>query len=88
MADPLHEALVEIMRPEIERIVNEIVAALDLAPSSSPWLTTKEAAEYLGVTTGAVHMRVRAGKLKAHYDAGNKLRFHRDDLDGSMRAWD
>lgn len=87
MSEPLPEleaVLAELVRPMLERMVEEAVAAR--VPEPSPWYSTRGAAEYLGVTPQAVRERVYRGKLKAHYDAGRKLRFRRSDLDDSMRS--
>lgn len=44
------------------------------------WLTTKEAAEYLGTTTKAIYNKVHLGQLKA-YKYGSHSRYLIEDLD-------
>ena len=79
----LDDALINVLRPMIARIVEEEMSLL--APFAGPWLTTEQAAEYLGISAHAVRQRVYAGTLKAHRDGGNRLRFHRDNLAATMR---
>ena len=51
----------------------------------TPWLDTKRAAAYLGISENALRLRVREGLVAAHRDGAGRLRFHRDELDRSMR---
>jgi hypothetical protein len=51
----------------------------------SPWLDTKSAASYIGITQNALRLRTRAGLVQAHRDGAGRLRFHRDELDLAMR---
>jgi excisionase family DNA binding protein len=82
------EAILDHIRPELEELVDErVTRALARLDKVEPWLSTREAADYLGITVAAVRMRVRRGKLPAFYDGGNKLRFQREDLDNAMRRW-
>jgi excisionase family DNA binding protein len=49
------------------------------------YLSTKEAAEYLGTTPAALRKRVERSELP-HIKDGRRLRFDRFDLDAHMRA--
>jgi hypothetical protein len=49
-----------------------------------PWMDTKHAAAYLGITENALRLRVREGLVPAHRDAAGRLRFHRREFDQSM----
>ena len=45
----------------------------------TPWLDTKHAAVYLGITENALRLRVREGLVPAHRDGAGRLRFHREN---------
>jgi excisionase family DNA binding protein len=77
------EVMVEIMRPEIERIAREIVQALDRAAEPEPWMTSADAASYLGLSREAVEARARRGTLPGHKD-GSRWLFRRDELDEAL----
>jgi excisionase family DNA binding protein len=49
--------------------------------SLEPYLITKEAKEYLKVSTPTIHRWIRAGILKPSRLPGGGLRFRRADLD-------
>jgi hypothetical protein len=93
MADPLTELLsssaLESVRHWIDSSVEEqlrhVLPAAVQCAQQSPWLDTKNAADYLQVTENALRLRVRAGLVPAHRDTAGRLRFHRDELDQSMR---
>lgn len=78
----LVEAVLGLLRPEIEEMIEQRVERR--LPKPSPWLNVNEAAAYLKITPQAVRKRVYAGRLPARYDAGGKMRFRREDLDGSV----
>ena len=50
-----------------------------------PWMNTYAATRYLGITENALRLRSRQGLVQAHRDGAGRLRFHRDELDHSMR---
>jgi len=77
----LTQAILELVRPELQRMVADEVRAR--TPDPKPWLSTKEAAEYLGISEQAVRDRVYAKTLKARR-SGRSLRFRRSDLDASL----
>ncbi len=55
---------------------------LESAPANlSPWLTTEQAADYLGCSKGQVLNHVSAGLLPRRYQKGHKARFKTSDLD-------
>jgi excisionase family DNA binding protein len=85
-AEQVVDAIMTLVRPEVERLIEERVR--ERLPESSPWMSTKEAADYLRVTPQAIHARVKAKTLRAFYDGGGKLRFRREDLDAGMRPWE
>ena len=82
LQEQLVEAVLGLLRPEVERMINERVERR--LPKPSPWLTAEQAGHYLSVTAHTVRQRVYAGKLKAHYDSGGTMRFLREDLDASV----
>lgn len=49
------------------------------------WLSTKEAASYLGITPNALRILVHRGKVKAH-KLGARLRFRVRDLKSSLQS--
>jgi excisionase family DNA binding protein len=67
--------------------VRELVARarelglLDAAGELDPWLTTEQAADYLGCSEGQVLNHVSAGRIPRRYRKGHKARFKRSDLD-------
>jgi hypothetical protein len=53
--------------------------------AASPWMNTRAASNYLAITENALRLRVREGLVQGHRDGAGRLRFHRDELDQSMR---
>ena len=51
------------------------------------WLSTKEAASYLGITPNALRIMVHRGKVKAHR-LGARLKFSLEDLKSSLQLWE
>lgn len=51
----------------------------------SGYLTSRQAAAYLGVSERLVRREVSAGRLAAFKPLHGVVRFHRDDLDAWMR---
>jgi len=45
------------------------------------WLTSKQAAEHLGVSVARVHSLVSEGALPKLYERGHRAVFQREDLD-------
>jgi hypothetical protein len=90
LAVALSEAALDALEQRIQAAVRQQLHAL--LPKAiegarlSPWLDAKQAAVYLGITENALRLRQRAGLVKAYRDPAGRVRFHRDDLDRSMRA--
>jgi hypothetical protein len=88
LAGALSEAALAALDQRIETVVEQrmrafLPGAIDRT-RLSPWLDTKAAAAYLGITENALRLRVRAGLVVAHHDPAGRLRLHRDDLDHAM----
>ena len=58
----------------------------ELAANREGWLSSREAAEYLGISRGTLHNVVSSGRLPRHGDPGRRLRFRRADLDAYIEA--
>ena len=55
---------------------------LGAAPIAGPWLTTDQAAQYLGLPSRkALYQAVRRGQVPVHRLGPRRMRFHRDELD-------
>lgn len=66
------------LQDEVRRLVTDYLAERE---ASDPWLTSGEAATYLGIAPGTVRNLVCTGALPRHGTAGTKLRFRRSELD-------
>ena len=64
----------------IEEIAQRAADIVAERVSSSPWLNTQSAAEYLDCPTSRIHDLRALGKLKPCKD-GSRLLFHRNELD-------
>jgi excisionase family DNA binding protein len=58
------------------------IATSGLAPES-PWLTVREAADYLRTSPAAIYKRISRKQLVAHRPEGSRIMLHRDELDAS-----
>src|SRR5262245_31661165 len=79
MSEPLVAALADLLAPDLERLVRELVEhelAAVAVPEPDPWMTTSEAAHYLRLSPEALRARVRRGTVPAHRDDHRWL-FHR-----------
>jgi excisionase family DNA binding protein len=89
VSEPLVTALLDLLVPRIERIVEQTVAehiaTCEAARLPTEWMTTQEAAEYLRLTPSALRARVRRGTIRAHDDNGRWL-FRRSELDADLAA--
>ena len=65
----------------LRRVVRE-----ELAVSREGWLSSREAAEYLGISRGTLHNLVSSGRLPRHGERGRRLHFRRADLDAYIEA--
>ena len=75
----LDAMLRELVESEVERQLAERDAESN---GRSPWLTAREAADYLHVPHKTVYNWTSTGSIP-HRKIGNRLMFHRDELD----AW-
>jgi excisionase family DNA binding protein len=50
----------------------------------SPWLTVREAADYLRCSVSEIHHRIKDGRLKRHYD-GTRLLVLRAEIESSVQ---
>lgn len=68
---------------QLAEVIAEKLAIKITTISESPWLDTRKAADYLGVSTqfleGARHYE--NGRGPAYHRVGRLIRYHRDDLD-------
>jgi len=51
----------------------------------SQYLTTKEAAQYLGMSESWLNQRRMAGKFPAYFKVGRLVRYAKEDLDRWVR---
>jgi excisionase family DNA binding protein len=75
------EGLEAHVRTVVEQEVERALGVRD----ADPWLTSDEAAEYLGIAVSTVHDLVCDGLLPRHGAKGHRLRFRREDLDSYAR---
>jgi excisionase family DNA binding protein len=54
--------------------------------ADTSWLTTEQAADYLGCSKGQVLNLVSEGRIPRRYQKGHKARFRRTDLDAYVEA--
>jgi len=78
LALELPDELVE----RIARRAAELVTERQTA-SASPWLSTRDAADYLAAPVSRIHDLVQLRKLRPHRD-GRRLLFKRSDLDAYL----
>jgi excisionase family DNA binding protein len=71
------DALIDQLEP---RLLERLTEHLNTGPSS-PWLTVKEAADYLRTTEGAIRKRIERKQLPSYRPEGSQILLHRDDLD-------
>lgn len=70
-----------------ELLVERVIARLPEAGSEHRWLNTRQAAEYLGTTTNALHKLTSARSVPFSQDvAGGRCWFHTKDLDDWRRG--
>jgi hypothetical protein len=88
MSDTLVTMLLDLLRPELERLVGELVAERLAAFTPSqpdPWLDVSEASGYLHLTPEALRARIRCGTIPAHWD-GCRWLLDRRELEQHLRA--
>jgi len=89
MTDDFGKMIADSVRALVQRVVDEqlelrLPEAIEAA-FASPWLDVKAAAAYLGISPNALRKRVDARLVPVHRDAAGRLRFHRSDLDETMK---
>jgi excisionase family DNA binding protein len=67
-----------------ERAAELVLASLDGA-SSSPWLSVRDAATYLGVSERSLERAIARGRVRSS-TVGSRRLLHRDDLDAYLRG--
>jgi excisionase family DNA binding protein len=74
-------------------VADEIIEAIrlaireELATPKSPWLSTGQAAEYLGSSPATLKNWRSSGEGPAYHTCNGRLiRYHRDDLDRFVRT--
>lgn len=60
--------------------MNSKVVALPNLKLEGQWLTSRQLAEYLGLTIGAIHMMVHRKRIP-FYRLNGRLRFRRTEID-------
>jgi excisionase family DNA binding protein len=73
-----HAALVELID---QRVAEKLTETEGGHSASSPWLTVKDAAEFLRASEGAIRKRIQRGQLKAHRPEGSQILLRRDELE-------
>ena len=69
----------------IDDLESAVARALE-ARGRSPWLTTAQAAEYLGATQGTLKTWRATGCGPKYHGKHRFVRYHMDDLDAFMRG--
>lgn len=88
MSNTLAAALLELLRPELERLVDQRVEerlASFTPPQPDPWLDVREASDYLHLTPEALRARIRRGSIPAHWD-GSRWLLDRRELEQHLHA--
>jgi excisionase family DNA binding protein len=62
-------------------LVEERLAAKDVAEASSPWLSAQKAADYMGVSVRTLERMVEKNRIRSHTPFGRRRLFNRADLD-------
>ena len=82
----LARGLLDLVRGELEELVEARVSEqlrLFVPPPPEPWMTTAQAASYLGLTEVGLRARAQRGTVPAHKDEGRWL-FNRQELDAAI----
>jgi excisionase family DNA binding protein len=79
-------ALVEAIAQRVAELLLPQETTATWADSRSPWLTFEQAREYLGFSRDTLYKLTAAKAIPCRKkQGGQKLRFHRDELDQWMR---
>jgi excisionase family DNA binding protein len=84
----LVQALLDLLRPEVERLVNDFVTQrlISFRPRQpDPWLDVADASTYLRLTPAALRARIRRGTIPAHRD-GSRWLLDRRELDAHLHG--
>jgi excisionase family DNA binding protein len=81
--EPKVSVVLDGLEEFVRSIVKEEVAALT-ERESDRWLTSDEAAEYLGIARSTLHDLVCDGRLPRHGEKGHRLRFRQSELDAYL----
>jgi excisionase family DNA binding protein len=65
MTDPLVAALLELLQPELRRLMREEIRNINIDDLAPRWLTVRQAAERIGIGPSAVRERIRQGSIPA-----------------------
>ena len=78
---------IELPDSLLERLAELIAARVNVktVDRGSPWMTTRQAADYLGCSTSRIRTLTLTGELPHHRD-GRRALYHRDELDAFVRA--
>jgi excisionase family DNA binding protein len=71
------DALADQLEPRLIERLNEKLTAR----TSSPWLTVKEAADYLRTSEQAIYKRIKRKQLPSYRPEGSQILLRREDLD-------
>jgi excisionase family DNA binding protein len=77
---------VEGLEDHVRQVVKEEVAAALAVREDDPWLTSDEAAEYLGIARSTIHDLVCSKALPRHGGRKTRLMFRRSELDTYLDA--
>ena len=73
------DALIDQLEPRlVERLKDRLSSGV-----SSPWLTVKEAADYLHTSQGAIYKRIKRKQLPSYRPEGSPILLRREDLDAA-----
>ena len=75
------------LEERIREIVREEVAAVLALEAPAEWLSSAEAAAFLGLSIGQVRNLVSEGRLPRHGPRGHRLRFRRSELDAYCQGY-
>ena len=69
-----------------EKVAEAITAALGAPVNEDPWLTSDEAAAYIGVARSTLHDYISAGTLPRHGGRKTKILVRRSELDAFIAS--
>jgi len=73
-------SLEELIRSIARQEAEAVLAAIE-PPDDDPWLTSAQAAHYLGLRRATIHDLVNDGHLPRHGPRRTRLLFRKSDLD-------